>query len=379
MTAQDRAARLFRTRFDADAPLMVRAPGRVNLIGEHTDYNEGFVLPMAIDRDTCLALRPRQDQRVHVVSEGFGRGLQIDLAALQRGPDEWGRYVEGIVWALQSAGHHLRGWDAAIASDVPVGAGLSSSAALELAIARACCAVSGVEWDPQAMALVAQRAENDWVGVSCGVMDQLVIAAGRAGHALLLDCRSMATTHIPMPPDTAVVVLDTMTRRELQRSAYNDRRTECETASRRLGVASLRDVTLEDLERAADLDDLSRRRARHVIGENQRTRLAAEAMARGDTRQVGALMHESHRSLRDDFEVSSPALDSMVAVSTAVDGCHGARMTGGGFGGCALALVSSGDVDAFCRQVAAAYEDATGLRPAIHVCAAADGAGYRQE
>lgn len=375
MTARERATQLFRDRFGGPAPLLVRAPGRVNLIGEHTDYNDGFVLPMAIDRDTCLALRPRQDQQVHVVSEGFGRALRVDLADLRRGPDGWGRYVEAMAWALQSAGHHLRGWDGAIASDVPVGAGLSSSAALELAVARAFSAVSGIDWEPAAMALLAQRAENDWVGVSCGVMDQLVIASGRAGHALLLDCRSMGTTHIPMPPHTVVVILDTMTRRELHRSAYNDRRSECRAAARGLNLASLRDATLDDVERGLELGDVSRRRARHVVTENRRTRLAAEAMAEGDTPRLGALMLESHRSLREDFEVSSPALDTMVEASMAVEGCHGARMTGGGFGGCALALVRSDRVDAFCSQVSAAYQGATGLRPGLHVCTASDGVG----
>ncbi|MDQ4078748.1 MAG: galactokinase, partial [Chloroflexota bacterium] len=351
------------------------APGRVNLIGEHTDYNDGFVLPMAIDRAVWIALRAREDRRVVLYSLDFEEGLEFSLEGLQRGDEEWGEYVKGVAWALQEAGYELRGWEGVMAGDVPRGAGLSSSAALELAVARAFAAVSELPWEEVTMAQLGKKAENEWVGVSCGIMDQLISAAGEADHALLIDCRSLETEAVPLPPGTAVVVLDTATRRGLVSSAYNERRAQCQAAAEFFGVPALRDVTLEQFEAHADeMEEVTRRRARHVVSENERTLAAAEAMQAGDAVALGRLMNASHASLRDDFEVSSDALNTMVESARAEDSCYGARMTGAGFGGCAVALVEAEAVEAFAERVAERYHARTGLAPNVYVCHASDGA-----
>jgi galactokinase len=380
VTAQVRArvVREFAHRFGEPPQLIARAPGRVNLIGDHTDYNDGFVLPMAIDRAVWIALRRRRDARVVLHSLDFGQDAEFDLADdLERG-DGWQEYVKGIAWVLRERcanGATPSGWEGVVAGDIPLGAGLSSSAALELATARAFAGACGLPWHPTDMARLAQRAENQWVGVNCGIMDQLISSAGEAGHALLIDCRSLATTAVAIPSSAAVVVLDTGTRRGLVDSAYNERRGRCEAAARFFGVRALRDVD-EVLFAAheAELDPITRRRARHVIAENARTLAAADALARGDVERVGTLMTASHASLRDDFEVSRAELDTMVALALAQEGCYGARMTGAGFGGCAVALVDAEVADAFVRDVGRRYREATGLTPAIYLCAAAPGA-----
>lgn len=373
-------------RYAGREPAVVaRAPGRVNLIGEHTDYNDGFVLPMAIDRAAWLALAPRSDRLVRVHALDFDDEQAFDLDALgepgarDRGPHGWIEYIKGIAWALGEAGYTLRGWDGVIAADVPVGAGLSSSAAIELATARAWVSLSGgdIPWDPVAMARLAQRAERQWVGVQCGIMDQMISAAGRAGHALRIDCRSLATELLPIPGGVAVVVLDTGKRRELFASAYNERRAQCESAARRLGVPALRDATPELLAaRAAALSRVEQRRARHVVFENQRVLDAAAAMRADDPVRLGQLMDQSHASLRDDFEVSCPELDIMVELGRSHAGCLGARLTGAGFGGCAVALVEGSQAGELARAVPAAYRQRIGLTavPAAYICAAADGA-----
>lgn len=377
----------FGSHFDDVPDVLVRAPGRVNLIGEHTDYNDGFVLPMAIDRAAWIAVRARQDGMVRVHGLDVGETGEFSLAALRDceppvGAQGWLEYLKGTAWALLDAGHELTGWDGVVAGDVPMGAGLSSSAALELATARAFAQVSGLAWDARAIALLGQRAENRWVGVNCGIMDQMISASGRAGHALLLDCRSLEGRHVPLPAGTAVVILDTGTRRGLVDSAYNERRRQCEAVSAHFGVAALRDVTSTELARRAaeleaGLDDLALRRARHVITENERTTEAADALAAQDAERMGALMDASHVSLRDDFEVSSEALDVMVACARKAPGCHGARMTGAGFGGCAVALVSDADAARMATATAAAYHSATGHEPQVYVCSATDGASVR--
>jgi galactokinase len=365
----------FAARFGRPPRWVVRAPGRVNLIGEHTDYNDGFVLPLAIDRAVWIALAPRDDRRVAVVSVDYDQQREFSLDDLRRENAGWIEYLKGTAWSLQEAGLRLGGWEGVLTGDVPLGAGLSSSAALEMATARAFAAVGGLDWDPAAMAKLGQRAENQWVGVNCGIMDQLVSAAGRKGHALLIDCRSLAVEPVPLPPGVAVAVLDTATRRGLVDSAYNQRRSQCEAAARFFGVSALRDVTLEEFHRkAAGLDDVTRRRARHVIAENDRTLRAADAMRRGDAAELGRLLGEGHRSLRDDYEVSSDALDVMVDCAAAHQACFGARMTGAGFGGCAMAIVRAQDADDFIRRTAAAYQEKTGRRPAVYLCQAADGA-----
>jgi galactokinase len=365
----------FAARFSHPPRWVVRAPGRVNLIGEHTDYNDGFVLPMAIDRAAWIALRPRDDRRVEVFSADFDGQAAFLLETLQNENAGWSEYIKGVAWSLQAAGHRLAGWEGVLIGDVPLGAGLSSSAALEMAAARAFFLAANAPWEPIAAAKLAQKAENQWIGVNCGIMDQLISGVGRAGHAVLIDCRSLDVEPVPLPPDTAVVVLDTSTRRGLVDSQYNQRREQCTEAVRTLGVAALRDVSLEQLNcLAAELRPLVLRRARHVVGENNRTLRAAAAMRRGDAAELGRLMAESHRSLRDDYEVSCEALDAMVQTAAAHPACLGARMTGAGFGGCAVALVREEAAGEFCRAVGEAYQRLTGLTPAVHLCRAAEGA-----
>jgi len=372
---RSRVVEEFCRRYGVKPPIVARAPGRVNLIGDHTDYNDGFVLPMAIDREVWLAVRPRDDRRVVLHSIDFNEDATFALDDGKARAGGWVEYVRGVAWALEENGRPTRGWEGVAAGDVPLGAGLSSSAALELAAARTFAAVSGVVWQPVAMARLAQRAENEWVGVNCGIMDQLISAAGASGHALLIDCRSLATRSVLIPDSASVVVLDTGTRRGLVDSAYNERRAQCEQAARFFGVPALRDVDLATFaSREGELDPLTRRRARHVITENARTVAAAELLERGDVAAVGKLMDESHVSLRDDFEVSRPELDTMVQLARSENGCFGARMTGAGFGGCAVALVARERANAFARDVSDAYTRAVGLTPAVYVCSASQGA-----
>jgi len=381
MSLQQQITQAFKRRFDAPPTFLVRAPGRVNLIGEHTDYNDGFVLPMAINRAIWIALRPRDDRRVVVHSLHFDQTAEFSLTELRHQDAGWIEYLKGVAWSLQEAGHALRGWEGVLTGDVPVGAGLSSSAALELATTRAFAAVSNLSWEPGTMAKLGQRAEREWVGMNCGIMDQMISAAGQAEHALLIDCRSLETQPVPLPPGTVVVILDTGTRRGLVGSAYNERRAQCEAAARFFDVPALRDVSVAQLEaQAGGLDALIRRRARHVVTENERTLRAAEAMRRGDAVEMGRLMDASHASLRDDYQVSSDQLNAMVHCARQGDGCYGARMTGAGFGGCAVALVRAAAADAFAKAVAACYQGVTGIIPAIYVCQATNGAELiRQE
>jgi galactokinase len=366
---------LYRSRFGESPHTVVRAPGRVNLIGEHTDYNDGFVFPMAIDRAVWIALRPRQDKHVSVWSIDFQELIEFDLDALSRGKTHPREYMKGIAWALLGSGHTLTGWEGVLGGDVPVAAGLSSSAALELSTARAFTETSNIDWNPTEMAKLAQYAENQWVGMNCGIMDQLISAAGKADHALLIDCRTLETTPAPLPKDTAIVILDTGTRRALVDNAYNERREQCEAAAQFFGVPALRDVTMETfVANANGLDPVIRNRARHIISENDRTVAAMTAMRDNDAARMGQLMNQSHESLRDDYEVSSAALNSIVTIAQAQSGCYGARMTGAGFGGCAVALVESTAVDRFVDTVAPKYQDQTGNVPQVYVCNAAPGA-----
>ena len=365
----------FDQSFAGAATLLVRAPGRINLIGEHTDYNDGFVLPMAIDRCIWLALRPRPDRQVVVRSLHFGEERGFDLDDLQRSQDGWLEYVKGTAWSLAQAGLALRGWEGVLAGEIPMGAGLSSSAALEIAVTRAFLGVSRLSWDPVAAARWAQRAENEWVGVQCGIMDQLIVAGAQEGHALLIDCRDLSASPRPLPAGTVAVTLDTSTRRDLAHSDYNLTRVHCTEAARMLGVRSLREVSPADLERdGGRLPERQRRAARHVVTENQRTLAAAQAMADGDAARLGELMAESHRSLRDDLAVSSPALDAMVAAAQQAPGCYGARMTGAGFAGCAVALVDRDRAVEFGEAAADGFQRRTGLKAAIHACRPSAGA-----
>lgn len=389
-SARERVLHAFEREYGRPPATLVRAPGRVNLIGEHTDYNDGFVLPMALDRAAWIALSPRDDDVVRLLADDLGqrgrfrtttartRDARGDVHAAEGG---WLEYPRGVAWALQEGGGHtLRGFDGVLASDVPRGAGLSSSAAVELAVAAAFRETSGFAWDPADVARRMQRTENHWIGVASGIMDQLIGAAGVAGHALLIDCRDLSTRPVPLPAEVAVVVLDTGTRRGLAGSAYNERREQCERAAAALGVTALRDADLAALEAiAGDLDALAVRRARHVISENARVLEAVAALEAGDAARFGALMDASHESLRDDFEVSSTALDQAVAAAHGAPGCLGARMTGAGFGGCAVALVERAALEGFLPATASAYRAASGLEGSFLVASAADGAGTESD
>ncbi len=380
MTLEQQILHAFAQRYGAAPTWVVRAPGRVNLIGEHTDYNDGFVLPMAIDRAVWIALRARDDRRVIVHSLDFEQTVGFDLDTLQQADLGWAEYVKGVAWALQEAGYPLTGWEGVTAGDVPIGAGLSSSAAIELAVARAFAAVADLPWDPARMARVGQRAENSWVGVNCGIMDQLISAAGQAGHALLLDCRSLASQAVPLPPGYRFLVLDSAAPRTLAGSAYNQRRAECESAAGKLktvypAIVALRDVTPAMLAAHADLlDPVELRRARHVVAEDERVLRCVDALADGAITTVGALMLASHASLRDDYEVSSAELDALVELAMLTPGVIGARMTGAGFGGCAVALVEADAAEAAAEAIITRYRERTGRAGKAYICAASQGA-----
>jgi galactokinase len=379
MDLRERVSQAFHSRYGAAPPLIVRAPGRVNLIGEHTDYNDGFVLPMAIDRAVWIALRPRTDSYVIAYAAEYDEVAEFSLGEMVHRHGLWAEYIKGVAWALQEAGHALTGWEGVVLGDVPIGAGLSSSAAIELASARAFASTSGLPWDAAEMAKIAQRAENEWVGMKSGIMDQMISAVGEAGRALLIDCRWLTTDAVPLPPETVVVILDTSTRRALVTSAYNERRSQCEAAAQFFGVPALRDLDITRFDAAADLlDPVVAKRARHVITENARALQAAAAMRAGDAGELGRLMNASHVSLRDDFAVSRAELDTMVEIAQTQPGCYGARMTGAGFGGCAVALVAAANAAAFTSEVGAKYAAATGKQPAIYVTTAQPGAAVVQ-
>lgn len=371
----EQVVQAFRARYGTAPTHVVRGPGRVNLIGEHTDYNGGFVLPMAIDRATWMAVRATGHRQVRVHSLAHSETLDFDLDRLSKASPSWREYPKAVAWALADARFELRSFDAVSVCQVPMGAGLSSSASFELALARAFQVVSGYDWDPVRQAVLCQRAENAWIGVNSGVMDPLIAATGIAGHATLIDCRSLLAEALPLPRGTLVVVMDTATRRDLTESAYNTRRDECERAARHFGLSTLRDLSPDVFEvRSHELTPEIRHRVRHVLSENHRTLRARDAMRQGDARRLGALIDQSHVSLRDDFEVSTRELNCIVDIARRLPGCLGARMTGAGFGGCAMALVQVDGAQAFVDEVARAYQQATKLKPAIYVCRAAAGA-----
>jgi galactokinase len=373
---RERTLAAFVSRYGGRPSRWVAAPGRVNLIGEHTDYNEGFVLPAAIDRHVVMAVRPRADRTVNLFAADFDEASSFDLDDFQLDPRQrWSNYERGVAWALQNAGHQLAGMDVVLSSDVPVGSGLSSSAALEVATACAFQVLSGVEIDGVQRALLCQKAENDFVGMRCGIMDQYISSLGKRDHALLIDCRSLEYELAPIPAGCSVVVCNTKKRRGLVDSEYNTRRQECERGARLLGVAALRDVTPAQFEAQADrLDEVTRKRCRHIVTEDQRVLDAVAAMRAGDLARLGELMNASHVSLRDDYQVSCAELDAMVEAAWRQEGVWGARMTGAGFGGCAVSLVREEAAPAFVERVAAEYTRATGLIPEIYVCRAEDGA-----
>jgi galactokinase len=379
LTPAQTAVTEFGSRFGSQPTLLARAPGRVNLIGEHTDYNDGFVLPMAIEHEVVIALRPLDEPVLRLYSTNFQQAVDIPFAALQRRWEGWAAYPAGVARALQESAHSLCGLTGVITGNVPAGAGLSSSAALELAAARALQAIADWDWDPVEMAKLAQYAENHFVGMNCGIMDQLISSAGQAGSALLIDCRSLACTPVALPEGVSVAVLDTGTRRGLVGSAYNDRRRQCEEAARSLGIPALRDISLADfLKQAGGLDEVTFRRARHVVSEDERTLQAVAAIRAGDLRRFGELLDASHVSMRDDFEISNRELNEMVRLAQAHPACWGARMTGGGFGGCAVAVVRSEQAGSFRAEIAKSYQAATGIEPKIYICYPAQGASVEK-
>lgn len=376
----DRVQTAFAQHFDGVPSTWVQAPGRVNLIGEHTDYNDGFVLPCAIDYHTLIAARPRSDRQVRVLACDMGQALDLfslDEPIVPRADALWANYVRGVVKLLGEAGHALQGLDLAIAGNVPQGAGLSSSASLEVAVSQTFKQVCGLDLSATALAQLAQRAENDFVGCNCGIMDQLISARGEAGHALLIDCRSLDTRSVPVPEGVAVMIVHSRVRRGLVESEYNTRRAQCEAAARHYQVPALRDLSLARLSAdTAGLDATVLRRARHIVTENQRTLDAAAALSAGDLTRLGALMSQSHASMRDDFDITVPAIDQLVAIAQQAIGTEGgARMTGGGFGGCIVAVLPEARVPAVRTAIETQYRSPEGEPAHIYVCHASAGAG----
>ena len=374
----ERALALFKAAFGHKPTLMVGAPGRVNLIGEHTDYNQGFVLPVAINRYIVMAVAPRQDEHVLLHASNLAAQAEFPLDAIGRDEEQpWSNYQRGVAWQLQQAGYALRGMEAVIWGDVPIGSGLSSSAAVEVATGYAFQLLNDLEIDRVELALHCQRAEKEFVGVECGVMDQLIAVLGKRDHALLIDCQDLRTEQVPLPPGVSIVVADTMKRRDLLRSEYNVRRQECQHGAELLGVKSLRQISIQEF--SAHEEQLPfpiGQRCRHVIHENQRVLDGVGALKRGDLDEFGRLMKESHRSLRDDYQVSSRELDLLVEAAWEVEGVYGCRLTGAGFGGCTVSLVKEETVESFKTQVTERYEAATGISPDIYICHAEDGVSY---
>lgn len=365
----------FIERYESQPEFLVCAPGRVNLIGEHTDYNQGFVLPMAINYAVWIALRPRADEQVQLQSQDFNETITFSTKLELKPGKNWSDYIKGTAWALGQQGFALQGWEGVISGDVPIGAGLSSSAAVEVAVARAFASISGWDWEPILMAQACQIADRRWVGIQSGIMDQMVSAAATRGHALKLDCRSLEMEHIPLPTELQVAVLDTSTRRKLVESAYDQRVKECQAAAGFLGVKSLREVNEEELlQKFGEMDPTLARRARHIVTENRRVEQAVHAMRNDRLQELGRILIEGHTSLRDDYEVSSKALNQIVESALQAPGCLGARMTGAGFGGCAVALVEAGRTTEFSEYTRESYQKLSGLNPRIYICTAEAGA-----
>ena len=379
-------AQKFVQRF-GEPPRIYQAPGRVNLIGEHTDYNDGFVMPAAIGFYTRASIAPRHDRKIVIYSENYSEQVEFDLDHLPAArTGHWSDYVIGVVTMLARSGKKLDGANLLLDGNVPQGAGLSSSASIEVVVGYALLdpadpAADRPSPDRTKLALLCQQAENEFVGARCGIMDQFISSHGERGKALLLDCRSLEYRLLPLPDDAALVICNTMVKHSIAGGEYNRRRDECEAGVRLLAkylpdAQALRDITPEDLKAYEhEVPDIVRRRCRHVIAENARVLQAADALELGDLQAFGNLMLESHRSLRDDFEVSCTELDLLVELAEQAEGVYGTRMTGGGFGGCSVALVRPACVEAFKRTVQEGYERATGRKPEIYVCSAADGVG----
>jgi galactokinase len=387
-----RAFNAFATTFQAQAQGAVHAPGRVNLIGEHTDYNDGWVLPCAIDRGTVIAVRKRSDMRVRVVAVDYGMELDeflLDAQIVRENSKPWSHYIRGMAQQMVLGGHVVSGMDMAVSGNIPQGAGLSSSASLEVAVGQAFqfCGLSLGKTD---LAQMAQRAENIFVGCQCGIMDQLASACGQRDRALLIDCRSLEITPVELPSSASILIAHSMVHRGLVDSQYNARRIACEVAARKIGVTALRDVTMSDLLQAG-LDDITFRRARHVVTENARTLAAAAVLGSNDSgptkseddesllRALGILMQQSHASMRDDFEITVPAIDELAQIlNDTLNGVGGARMTGGGFGGCVVALVPNDRLEEVKAAIFQRYRSPDGEPAGVFVCSAENGASVLQ-
>ena len=370
---------VFEESFGYPSDYVIQAPGRVNLIGEHTDYNDGFVLPCAINYQTMVAASAREDHIVRLVSVDYGN--EVDQFDLQEGIEfmegkMWANYIRGVIKCLIDRGYQFSGADIVVSGNVPQGAGLSSSAALEVVIGQTFKTLYDLKITQQEIALNGQKAENQFVGCNCGIMDQLISACGQENHALLIDCRSLDTVPILIPEEMVIMIIDSNKKRGLVGSEYNARRLQCESASQAFSVKALRDLSLEALQQGKDkLDNVVYRRARHVISENERTLLAADALRSGDLKLMGKLMAESHISMRDDFEITVPEIDCLVdIVKNELGEQGGVRMTGGGFGGCIVALMPPEKVDSVKRAIENEYQQRTGLKEDIYVCQAKQGA-----
>ena len=368
------------SRFKAE-PEIFAAPGRVNLIGEHTDYAEGFVMPAAIDFATLAAISPRTDGKVAIYSQNFNEECSFEAAALPTAArDHWSDYPMGVVAILAGEGHRMKGFSLSLNGDVPLGSGLSSSAAIEVATAFAVTSLLNVHYPGPQLARLCQRAENEFVGSSCGIMDQFISANGEANHALLLDCRDLSFRLAPIPANVALVIANTMVKHSIAGGEYTSRRAEVEEAANviarhRPEVRFLRDATLDDLKKwGSEMSPNALKRARHVITENTRTVAAAEALIRHDLKELGRLMAEAHESYSKDFEASCAEADAMVMLANKLPGLIGARLTGGGFGGCTINLVEQNEAPAFARALGTSYAAATEITPQIHICHASSGA-----
>ncbi|MFU2318361.1 galactokinase [Rahnella sp. PCH160] len=380
MKLKTKTLEIFADKFGYPATITIKAPGRVNLIGEHTDYNDGFVLPCAIDYETVIACAQRNDRVIRVIAADYDNDedtFSLDEPIAHSDAHPWANYVRGVVKHLMLRNKDFSGADMVISGNVPQGAGLSSSASLEVAVGQALKSLYDLPLDGVALALNGQEAENQFVGCNCGIMDQLISALGKENHSLLIDCRTLETRAVSMPENAAVVIINSNVKRGLVDSEYNARREQCEVAARFFGVKALRDVdpalffSIQD-----ELDPVVARRARHVITENDRTLAAADALASGDLKRMGELMAESHASMRDDFEITVPQIDKLVEIVKEVIGDKGGvRMTGGGFGGCIVALVPTDMVDKVRHAVEQQYHAHSGLKETFYVCTASQGAG----
>lgn len=375
----NKTAQAFEDQFGYKPDTIVQAPGRVNLIGEHTDYNDGFVLPCAINYETVISCHKRSDNLVRVIAVDYNNEQDEFLLnpSIEKHPNyQWANYVRGVIQYIVKYSEDIRGVDLAISGNVPQGAGLSSSASLEVAIGKMFQVLYDLPFDGKKIALIGQEAENKYVGCNCGIMDQLISALGQAQHALLIDCRSLEALPISIPKDLAVVIINSNIKRGLVDSEYNTRRKQCEAAAKALGVNALRDASLVDLlQIKSSLDPLVFKRAHHVITENERTLKAAYALANEDYPLLSKLMAESHNSMRDDFEITVPAIDYLVKIIQDVIGNEGGvRMTGGGFGGCVVALVPKNKVDEVKDVVSQNYHKKFNIKEDFYICQPSEGA-----